>query len=169
MSHPASGNWGSLSETNLLQILQHPDIANDLKSAAFTVLRRLCGTFGKLPRSCLIDHDFNTQEEIPFATRGYIDLWKKDWNGQNVAVKELRFGPDDDVGKTTKVVILFTCKSPSIPRVSSRSPVEILQRSVVLETLKSPQHPPISWSFDDPESVLHRFSVDGGRQHSELY
>lgn len=83
-------------------ILQHPDIAGDLKSTAFTILRRLCGTFGTLPQSCLIYEDFKTKEEIPFATRGYTDLWKRDWNGRKVAVKALRFGPDDDRSKTTK-------------------------------------------------------------------
>lgn len=46
---------------------------------------------------------------------------------------------------------------------------EVLQRSIVLETLESPQRPPISWGFNDSESLLHGFSVDGERQHSQLY
>ena len=44
---------------------------------------------------------------MPFATRGYTDLWKCDWNGGKVAVKALRFGPDDDKSKITKVRALF--------------------------------------------------------------
>lgn len=106
----------SLSEINPLQILQNPDIAPDLKSTAFTVLRRLCGTFGRLPRSCLIDQDFKMREEMPFATRGYTDLWIRDWNGQKVAVKALRFSPDDDRSKTTKVTISFVCQSTRVSR-----------------------------------------------------
>jgi len=51
----------------------------------------------------LITEDFKTQEEIPFATRGYTDLWKRDLNGRKFAVKALRFHPDDDRSKTTKV------------------------------------------------------------------
>ena len=97
-------NW---SEIDSLQILNHPGITGELKGIALTLLRRLCGTFGRLPRSCLINEDFKTREEIPFATRGYTDLWKRDWNGRKVAVKALRFGPDDDRSKTTKVAILF--------------------------------------------------------------
>ena len=85
------------------QILQHADIPGDLKSTAFTMLRRLCGTFGRLPSSCLINEDLKMQEEIPFATRGYTDLWKRAWSGRKVAVKALRFAPDDDRSKTTKV------------------------------------------------------------------
>ena len=104
------------SETDSLQILHHPDITGELKSTAFTVLRRLCGAFGKLPRSCLINEDFKTKEEIPFATRGYTDLWKRDWNGRKVAVKALRFGPDDDRSKTTKVTILSVGRSLGISR-----------------------------------------------------
>ena len=53
--------------------------------------------------SCLINEDFKTHEEIPFATRGFTDLWKRDWNGRKVAVKSLRFAPDDDRNKTIKV------------------------------------------------------------------
>ena len=90
-----------------MQILQHPNIPGGLKSTAFTILRRLCGTFGKLPTSCLINEDFKTQEEIPFATRGFTDLWRRDWNGKKVAVKALRFAPDDDRNKTIKVIALL--------------------------------------------------------------
>ena len=53
--------------------------------------------------SCLINEDFKTHEEIPFATRGLTDLWKRDWNGRKVAVKSLRVGPDDDRNKIIKV------------------------------------------------------------------
>ena len=93
-----------MNETDLLQILQHPDISGELKSAAFTLLRRICGAFGRLPRSYLIQEDFKTEQEIPFATRGYTDLWKRDWKATKVAVKVLRFGPDDDRNQTTKVM-----------------------------------------------------------------
>ena len=100
-----------LSEVNPSQILQHPSIPGDLKSTAFTILRRLCGTFGKLPTSCLINEDFKTHEEFPFATRGYSDLWKRDWNGRKVAVKSLRFAPDDDKDKMIKVNSLLVGRS----------------------------------------------------------
>ena len=55
------------------------------------------------------------QEEIPFATRGYTDLWKRDLNGRKVAVKALRFAPDDDRSKTTKVTVLSVDRSLGIP------------------------------------------------------
>ena len=99
------------SRFDLLQILQHPDIHGDLKSTAFTMLRRLCGTFGRLPRSYLIDEDFKLQETMPFATRGYTDLWKLEWSGRKIAVKALRFAPDDDRSKTTRVMGLFCGRS----------------------------------------------------------
>ena len=85
------------------QILQHADIPGDLKSTAFTMLRRFCGTFRRLPRSYLINEDLKTREEMPCVTRGYIDLWKREWRGRKVAVKVLRFAPGDDKDKTTKV------------------------------------------------------------------
>ena len=59
----------------------------------------------------MIGEDFKTKEDIPFATRGYTDLWKREWHGGKVAVKVLRFGPDDDRSKTTKVKISFVDRS----------------------------------------------------------
>lgn len=94
-------------DPNPLQILQHPEITVELKSTAFFVLRKLCGTFGGLPTSCSINEDFKTQEEMPFAARGYTDLWERNWDGRKVAVKALRFGLDDDKNETTKVTVLF--------------------------------------------------------------
>ena len=86
-----------------LQILQHADIPGDLKSTAFTILRILCGTFRRLPRSCMINEDLKTHEGMPFATRRNTDLWKRVWNGRRVAVKALRFASDDDRGQITRV------------------------------------------------------------------
>ena len=80
------------------------------------MLRRLCGTFGRLPKSCLINEDFNTQEEIPFASRGFTDLWRRDWNGRKVAVKALRFAPDDDRSKTMRVMAFSVDRSPGSNR-----------------------------------------------------
>ncbi|KAF9647908.1 hypothetical protein BDM02DRAFT_2472123 [Thelephora ganbajun] len=96
-------------------ILQHVNIPGDLKNTAFDVLRRLCGTFGILPKSFLIDEDFKTQAEIPFATRENTDLWKREWNGGKVAVKALRFAPDDDWSRTVKVTISLVDQFSEIP------------------------------------------------------
>jgi len=119
------------NEIDPLQILQHANIPGDLKGTAFAMLRRLCGTFGRLPSSCLINEDFKTQEEIPFATRGYTDLWKRDWNGGKVAVKALRFAPDDDRNKTTKVMTFSVGRSPGISR-GTRSHLQRFCKEVLL-------------------------------------
>ena len=66
------------------------------------MLRKLCGTFGRLPGSYLINEDFKMQE-TPFATRGYTDLWKQVWSGREVAIKVVRFTPDNGRSKMTKV------------------------------------------------------------------
>ena len=55
----------------------------------------------------MIEEDFKIQEEMPFATRGYTDLWERCWNGRKVAIKALRFSPDDDQSKITKVRVPF--------------------------------------------------------------
>lgn len=108
-------NRCGFNEVNPLQILQLANIPGDLKNTAFTMLRGLCGTFGKLPKSFLINEDFKTQE-TPLAARGYTDLWKRDWNGIKVGVKALRFTPDDDRSKTIKVTVSPVGRAPGSQR-----------------------------------------------------
>jgi len=83
------------------------------------MVRRLCGTYGRLPKSCLIEEDFETQG-VPFATRGYTDLWKWDLNGRKFAVKALRFHPDDDSRKVTQVKTFSVERSLRAPRGAHR-------------------------------------------------
>ena len=90
------------------------NIPADLKSIAFTLLRKLCGTFGRLPESCLINEVLKTEGEIPFAARGYANLWKRVWSGRKVAVKAFRFSSDEDRSKTTKVTVFFVGRSLGI-------------------------------------------------------
>ena len=64
----------------------------------------------------MINEDLNMQEEIPFAARGYTGLWKREFNGRKVAVKEVTLAPDDDRNKTTKVMVFLVARSSRIPR-----------------------------------------------------
>ena len=86
-----------------MQVLRDENVPGQLKSTAFGILRRLCGTFQQLPNSCLINSELKINDGIPFATRSYADLWKGDWKGEDVAVKLLRFAAGDDRTKITKV------------------------------------------------------------------
>ena len=97
-----------------LQILQHANIPSDLKGTAFTILQRLCSAFERLPRSFLIDKDFKIQGEIPFATRTYTNLWRRDWNGRGVAVKALRLAPGDGGSRATRVMAFLVGRSLGI-------------------------------------------------------
>ena len=90
-------------DSTLQQILGHENIPNHLRSTAFGILRRLCGTFQQLPNSCLISEELKINDGIPFAIRAYADLRKGRWRGESVAVKLLRFAPGDDRAKITKV------------------------------------------------------------------
>ena len=96
-------------------MLRHGDIPSQLKGTAFGVLTRLCGTFQRLPDSCLIGEELNIDNGIPFATRTCADLWKGVWRGERVAVKLLRFSADDDRPKITKVrTIQAICSHPAV-------------------------------------------------------
>lgn len=56
-----------------------------------------------MPRSCLIEEGLSTEGEIPFSTRGFTTLWKGRLDGNRVAIKMLRLGPDDNERKITTV------------------------------------------------------------------
>lgn len=90
-----------------LQILRHEDIPSRQKSAAFGILRRLCGTFQQLPESCLVRDELKIDDGLPLATHTYADLRKGNWRGKNVVVKLLRFAAEDDRAKITKVSSAF--------------------------------------------------------------
>jgi hypothetical protein len=93
----------SMMGSIFLQVLRHENIPSHLRSTAFGILRRLCGTFQQLPDSCLIGDELKINDGIPFAARAYADLRKGYWRGEGVAVKLLRFATGDDRAKITKV------------------------------------------------------------------
>ena len=92
---------------NTSQVLPHENIPGRQKSIALRILRRLCGTFEKLPHSCLIGDELQINDGLPVETHAYADLRKGVWRGEDVAVKLLRFAPDDDRAKITKVSSAF--------------------------------------------------------------
>ncbi|KAF9646421.1 kinase-like protein [Thelephora ganbajun] len=80
-------------------ILRNETLPNNLKSVAFGILRRLSGKFRRLPQSYLIEEGLSTEGKIPFCTRGFTTLWKGRLDGNLVAIKMLRLGPEDDKDK----------------------------------------------------------------------
>jgi len=84
------------------------------------MLQELCDAYGRLPKSYLIEEDFETQGGVPFATHGYTDLWKRKFNGRMFAVKALRFHPDDDRREATQVTTFSVGQSLRIPRGAHR-------------------------------------------------
>lgn len=55
----------------------------------------------------MISGNFETNQEIPFASHGYSDIYRRDWDGGKVAVKALRFHLDDDGSERMKVTTVF--------------------------------------------------------------
>ena len=92
---------------NISQVLPHEKIQGTYKCIALKILRRLCGTFGRLPNSCLIGDELKINDGLPVETHAYADLRRGVWKDEDVAVKLLRFAPDDDRAKITKVSSTF--------------------------------------------------------------
>lgn len=67
---------------------------------------------------------------MPFSTRGFTTLWKGQWNGNPVAIKMLRLGPDDDLNKIAAV----SCNPGDLFRLLTfrTTPVQRFCREVLL-------------------------------------
>ena len=97
----------ALEELDGLQVLQHEDIPDRLKNTAFGILRQLCGTFQRLPDSCLIGEQLQIDCGMPSATRICSDLRKGNLKGEIVAVKLLRLSTGDNRPKVINVTSSF--------------------------------------------------------------
>ena len=50
----------------------------------------MCGAFGVLPQSFILEKAFDERETTPFATGGFSDIYKGTIDGRPVAIKTLR-------------------------------------------------------------------------------
>jgi hypothetical protein len=74
----------------------------ELRTIAFSVLRRLCGRIGHLPESYLLFDNFNLSE-MSYSSGGFTDVRMGVFNGKEVAVKSLRITMLDDKPRIRKV------------------------------------------------------------------
>ena len=68
---------------------------NELRTIAFSVLRKLCGRIGYLPDSYLLSDKFDLSG-MPRASGGFSDVRMGAFRGKDVAVKSLRISEMDD-------------------------------------------------------------------------
>lgn len=68
---------------------------SELRTIAFSVLRRLCGRIGHLPESYLLSDKFDLSG-MPRASGGFSDVRMGVFKGKDVAVKSLRISEMDD-------------------------------------------------------------------------
>jgi len=74
----------------------------DEKQAFFVTLRRLAGTYGRLPDSMVITEKIEVEDKI-LANGGFADVRIGKYTGHLVAVKKLRVAETDNFVKIRKV------------------------------------------------------------------
>ena len=74
----------------------------ELQKIAFSVLRRLSGRTGYLPKSYLLPDKFDLSG-MPHASGGFADIRRRVFKGKDVAVKSLRVAELDDKIRIRKV------------------------------------------------------------------
>ena len=59
----------------------------DLRRKSVRILRKVCGSQGVLPRSCILSENISKEDGIAFASGGFTDVWKGRHNGNRVCIK----------------------------------------------------------------------------------
>ena len=109
------GNHISLVSLRYAQALDDGGLHKRRRKKCLKYLRKLCGTFGILPSSFILEPTFNERGVEPFATGGFSHVYKATYNGRTVAIKTLRIATTVDPEKAH--------------RVSSTSPQTSIDRS----------------------------------------
>ena len=74
------------------------------KQTFFLMLRRLAGTYGRLPESMMVTEEIEVSNQI-LASGGFADVRTGTYMGHLVAVKSMRVAEQDEVSKIRKVRI----------------------------------------------------------------
>ena len=86
-----------------MKALQAAQLEPELRQIAFSILRRLCGRIGHLPKSYLLSDKFDLSG-MPCASGGFADVWKGEFRGEvKVAIKCVRVSDIDDKARIRKV------------------------------------------------------------------
>ena len=87
----------------MLQVLDNGGLHRRKRKKYQRYLRNLCGIFGILPSSFMLEPTFDERETEPFATGGFSDIYKATLNRSPVVIKSLRVTTTADLGKVRRV------------------------------------------------------------------
>ena len=59
----------------------------DLRRKSVRILRKVCGSQGILPRSCILSENISKEGDIAFASGRFNDVWKGRHNENRVCIK----------------------------------------------------------------------------------
>ena len=96
-----------------IQALAEHKLLPSEKQAFFCTLRRLAGKHGRLPDSMVITDGLDIPNSgQPFAWSVFADIKRGKYGGHAVAVKTMRVGWSDNIGKIRRVSMedVFTVK-----------------------------------------------------------
>ena len=88
----------------LTKALDSNSLQTDSFRSCLNALRRVCGRTGRLPKSYMLDFETGSpRDKIPDANGGTADIWREIYNGDFVALKELRISEQDNPDEIKKV------------------------------------------------------------------
>jgi hypothetical protein len=102
--------------------------------------------------------------KLPFSTRGFTTLWKGRMDGNRVALKILRLGPEDDKSKIATVSCNLEDRPQFLTFGTTRC-LEILQGSSLVAPPQSPKRTSCLRFLDIYFPVLHNLTMDGERKY----
>ena len=75
----------------------------DLRRKSVRILRKVCGSQGILPRSCILSENISKEGDIALTSGGFIDVWKGRHNGNRVCIKEFRAYTTENLSRIKQV------------------------------------------------------------------
>ena len=75
----------------------------DLRRKSVRILRKVRGSQGILPRSCILSENISKEGDIAFASGGFTEVWKGRHNGNRMCIKAFRAYTAENLSKIKQV------------------------------------------------------------------
>ena len=85
------------------QAFDAPNMDLETRRKSVHILRRICGSQTILPRSCMLSYSILKESDIPFASGGFVDVWRGRHSDNLVCIKASRVYRPENLSKIKQV------------------------------------------------------------------
>jgi hypothetical protein len=76
----------------------------DLRNAKFvSAMGNVCGEIGRLPTAVVLSAELEICDDVPYAVRTFVDMWRGNYRSAQVSINTLRFHSTQNAEKAKEV------------------------------------------------------------------